>query len=174
MGDRICSHFFSPFRNETLQIQHFPYSPISTFCQSIVEGLCRNSHLCHLTCCVARGKRFLHSPAYIPRAASEAVWPAGQGRDSSPLLHSHETPPGMPNSVLGPQHKKDVDLLNQVQRRPGRSQSTDTVPRVPTGWWEEKALASWHDIDLAFMQIVPEEIKSPRFFPVYSYTEKEK
>jgi len=34
--------------------------------------------------------------------------------DSAPLLHSHETPPGVLVQLWNPQHKKDMDVLEQV------------------------------------------------------------
>jgi len=37
--------------------------------------------------------------------------------DSAPLLHSDETPPGVLSPALGLQHRKDVVLLERVQRR---------------------------------------------------------
>jgi len=39
-----------------------------------------------------------------------------QGGDSAPLLLSRETPPGVLHTVLAPQHKKDMELLKQVQQ----------------------------------------------------------
>lgn len=35
--------------------------------------------------------------------------------DSAPLPHTHETPSGVLHPALGPQHKKDIDLGEQVQ-----------------------------------------------------------
>jgi len=40
-----------------------------------------------------------------------------EGGDSAPLLHSGETSPGVLCPALSPQHKKDMELLEQVQRR---------------------------------------------------------
>jgi len=40
-----------------------------------------------------------------------------EGDDSTTLLHSGETPPGVPDPALGLQHSKDAVLLEQVQRR---------------------------------------------------------
>jgi len=41
----------------------------------------------------------------------------GEGGGSAPLLRSPETPPGVLRPALGPQHKKDMDVLEQVQKR---------------------------------------------------------
>lgn len=35
-----------------------------------------------------------------------------------PLLCFGEIPPGMLHPAVGPQHRKDMDMLEQVQRRP--------------------------------------------------------
>ena len=40
-----------------------------------------------------------------------------EGGDSAPLLRSRETPPGVLRLALEPQHRKDVDVLEWVQRR---------------------------------------------------------
>jgi len=40
-----------------------------------------------------------------------------EGGDSAPLLRFHETPSGALCSALGLQHKKDLVLMEQVQRR---------------------------------------------------------
>jgi len=40
-----------------------------------------------------------------------------EGGDSASLLCSGETPPGVLVQLWSPQHKKDMDLLEQVQRR---------------------------------------------------------
>lgn len=53
--------------------------------------------------------------------------------------------------------------------------------RVPT-WWlvfqlaggRRKALASWHDIEVAFMQTVPQEIKISGLFQFIATQRKEK
>lgn len=42
----------------------------------------------------------------------------GMGGDSAPLLHSHKTPHRVLCPTLGHQHKKDMDLLEKVQRSP--------------------------------------------------------
>jgi len=39
----------------------------------------------------------------------------GKGGDSASALHSHEIPPGV--LLWSPQHKKDMDVLEPVQRR---------------------------------------------------------
>lgn len=41
-----------------------------------------------------------------------------EGGDSPPLLCSGEDPPCSPDPALGQQHKKNVELLEKVQRRP--------------------------------------------------------
>ena len=43
-----------------------------------------------------------------------------EGDDSPPPMHSGETPPAVLHPALGQQHKRDVELLEQVQRRPRR------------------------------------------------------
>ncbi|KAK4813082.1 hypothetical protein QYF61_007584 [Mycteria americana] len=51
-----------------------------------------------------------------------------KGGDSPPLLRSRETPPPPPQCCIriwGPQHRKDMDLLEQVQRR---------AHKCPEGW----------------------------------------
>lgn len=42
----------------------------------------------------------------------------GEEGDCSPLFRSRETRPGALRSILGPQHQRDRDLLEQVPRRP--------------------------------------------------------
>ena len=40
-----------------------------------------------------------------------------EGGNSAPLLCSCKTPPAVLHPVLGPQHKKDVELLEWIQRK---------------------------------------------------------
>lgn len=52
-------------------------------------------------------------------AASKAVWAAGKGRDFHPVLWRDPIWNTASTSADGgPQHRKDMDLLEQVQRRP--------------------------------------------------------
>jgi len=41
----------------------------------------------------------------------------GEGGDCAPLLNPCEAPSGAPRPGLGPPYRKDVELLEQVQRR---------------------------------------------------------
>jgi len=54
----------------------------------------------------------------IPWAASPAESQQVEGGDSAPLLHSDETPQESCIQFWTPQHTRDMELLDQVQRRP--------------------------------------------------------
>jgi len=60
-----------------------------------------------------------HSPEgqWCPGLHQEKCDPQGEGGDSAPLLCSPGTPPVVLSPVLGPQHQKDTELLERVQRR---------------------------------------------------------
>lgn len=49
-------------------------------------------------------------------ATSKEEQPVGQGGVSAPQLCSLDTPPGTLCAAWGPQHKRDVNLFEQVQR----------------------------------------------------------
>ena len=49
--------------------------------------------------------------------AASKQWSAGEEGHCPPLFCSEETPLGVLSPDLGPQHKKDVGLLERVQRR---------------------------------------------------------
>jgi len=53
--------------------------------------------------------------------------------DSVPLLHSVETPPGVLRPTLEPSHWKDMELLEQVQRR-----ATKMIPGLEHLSYEER------------------------------------
>lgn len=61
----------------------------------------------------------VHLQPRIPTTScivSKEEWLADQGRWFFSLFHCHETPPKVLLSILGPRHKKDVELLKWVQR----------------------------------------------------------
>jgi len=56
--------------------------------------------------------------ATVPWAASPAVWAQGEGGDSAPLPCSGETPRESCAQLWSPQHRTELELLEQGQRRP--------------------------------------------------------
>jgi len=57
-----------------------------------------------------------------------------EGGGSPPLLSCCEVPHVVLHPALGPQHKKDMDLLEQVQRRARRLSGGWSVFPTRTGW----------------------------------------
>ncbi|PKU36006.1 hypothetical protein llap_13688 [Limosa lapponica baueri] len=56
-------------------------------------------------------------PNYVLGCIKRSVGQQVGGGDSAPLLLSGETPPGVWHPALESQHRKDMDLLERVQRR---------------------------------------------------------
>ncbi|KAK4826905.1 hypothetical protein QYF61_012497 [Mycteria americana] len=76
---------------------------------------------------VLMGPKAGHEPTTCARSPEGQLYPGlhqkkrGQqveGGDSAPLLCSDETSPGVLRPALEPQHKKDMELLERVQRGP--------------------------------------------------------
>ena len=79
----------------------------------------------------------------MPWAASPAVWPLGWGRGFCPSVPLWWDPTGSPASSSGAlSTKKDMDLLEQSQRRPQQwSKGWSTSPRRK-GWESSSCLES--------------------------------
>jgi len=54
----------------------------------------------------------------MPWAASPAAWAQGEGADSAPLPRSAETPQEPCIQLWSPQHRAELELWEQGQRRP--------------------------------------------------------
>ena len=54
----------------------------------------------------------------MPWAASPAAWAQDEGGDSAPLPHSAETPRESCVQLWSPQHRTELELWEQGQRRP--------------------------------------------------------
>jgi len=71
----------------------------------------------------------------VPWAVSPAVWAQGEGGDSAPLLCSGETLPRESCVQLwSPQHRTDLELLEQGQRRPQKWSESWSTSAVRKGW----------------------------------------
>ncbi|RMC06920.1 hypothetical protein DUI87_16371 [Hirundo rustica rustica] len=62
-------------------------------------------------------ERYICQPKLYPGLQAKRSDQQGQGGDSAPLLCPGESPAAMLHPALGSQHRKDMDLLERVQRR---------------------------------------------------------